>query len=257
MRNGTVPRAARVAAYVELPESKALESFALRKRVVIVAVVAACVATFFALGLGDYLTLDYLQASRARVVEYVAAAPLRSSAMFFGGYVLVTGLSLPGAAVLTIAAGAIFGLGWGLLLASFASTIGATIAFLLARSLLGEWVQRRFGAYLEPINRGLQRDGNFYLFTIRMVPVFPFFVINLLMGLTRIGAAPFYLVSQFGMLPGTFVFVFAGTQLADVHAVGDVLSPGMIAALSLLGIFPLATRKLLDAIARKRREAAE
>jgi uncharacterized membrane protein YdjX (TVP38/TMEM64 family) len=225
----------------------------LRKRLIIVVVVAACIAAFFALGLGDYLTLDYLQASRSRVAQYVEAAPLRSSAMFFAAYVLVTGLSLPGAAVLTIAAGAIFGLGWGLLLVSFASSIGATVAFLVARSLLGEWVQRRFGDYLGPINRGLQRDGNFYLFTIRMVPVFPFFVINLLMGLTRIGVVPFYVVSQVGMLAGTFVFVFAGTQLADVHAVGDVLSPGLIAALTLLGVFPLLARKLLDAVARRRR----
>jgi len=232
------------------------EPFALRKRLIIVTVIAAGVATFFALGLGDYLTLDYLQASRTQVVQYVAAAPLRSSAMFFAIYVLVTSLSLPGAAVLTIASGAIFGLGWGLLLASFASSIGATIAFLVARSLLGEWVQRRFGVYLAPVDRGLQRDGNFYLFTIRMVPVFPFFVINLLMGLTRIGVVPFYLVSQVGMLPGTFVFVFAGTQLANVHAVGDVLSPGMIGALTLLGVFPLAARKLLGAVVQKRKESA-
>jgi uncharacterized membrane protein YdjX (TVP38/TMEM64 family) len=228
----------------------------LRKRLIIVAIIAVLIAAFIALGLGDYLTLDYLQASRARAAAYVATAPFEASAAFFSAYVLVTGLSLPGAAVLTIAAGAIFGLGWGLLLVSFASSIGATIAFLVARSLLGEWVQHRFGDYLEPINRGLDRDGNFYLFTIRMVPVFPFFMINLLMGLTRIGVAPFYLVSQVGMLAGTFVYVFAGTQLADVRAVGDVLSPGLIAALTLIGVFPLLARKLLDAVARKRKESA-
>jgi len=228
----------------------------LRKRLLILAVVAALVVAFFALGLGDYLTLDYLQASRARVVAYVGASPLAASAAFFAVYVLVTGLSLPGAAVLTIAAGAVFGLLWGLVLVSFASSIGATIAFLVARSLLGEWVQRRFGSYLEPINRGLERDGNFYLFTIRMVPVFPFFMINLLMGLTRIGVLPFYLVSQVGMLAGTFVYVFAGTQLADVHAVGDVLSPGVIAALTLLGLFPLVARKLLGSLARRGKDSA-
>jgi uncharacterized membrane protein YdjX (TVP38/TMEM64 family) len=228
----------------------------LRKRLIIVVVVAVSIAAFFALGLGDYLTLDYLQASRARAAAYIDSAPLTASAAFFGAYVVVTGLSLPGAAVLTIAAGAIFGLGWGLLLVSFASSIGATIAFLVARSLLGDWVQRRFGDYLEPINRGLERDGNFYLFTLRMVPLFPFFVINLLMGLTRIGVVPFYLVSQLGMLAGTFVFVFAGTQLANVHAVRDVLSPGMIAALTLLGAFPLLARKLLAIVTRRRREIA-
>ena len=228
----------------------------MRKRLLILAVVAALVVAFFALGLGDYLTLDYLQASRARAAAYVGASPLAASAAFFAVYVLVTGLSLPGAAVLTIAAGAVFGLVWGLLLVSFASSIGATIAFLVARSLLGEWVQHRFGSYLEPINRGLERDGNFYLFTIRMVPVFPFFMINLLMGLTRIGVLPFYLVSQVGMLAGTFVYVFAGTQLADVHAVRDVLSPGMIAALTLLGLFPLVARKLLGGFARRRKDSA-
>jgi len=141
---------------------------------------------------------------------------------------------------------------WGVALVSFASALGATIAFLISRTLLGEWVERRFGAYLEPINRGLERDGNFYLFSLRMVPVFPFFVVNLLMGLTRIGALPFYAVSQIGMLAGTFVFVFAGTQLAGIHKLGDVLSPGLIVALSLLGLFPLVAKKLMEFVAQRR-----
>ncbi len=211
----------------------------------VVALIALLVGAFFALGLGDYLSLGYLQASRSRAVEYVQSAPLAAGAVFFVAYVLVTGLSLPGAAVLTVAAGAIFGVLWGLLLVSFASSIGATVAFLVARLVLGDWVTRRFGSYLEPINRGVERDGAFYLFSLRMVPVFPFFVINLLMGVTRIGVGTFYLVSQIGMLAGTFVFVFAGTQLAQVQSMGDVLSPGMIGALTLLGIFPLIARKLL------------
>ena len=222
------------------------------KRIIIVAVVVLLVGAFFALGLGHYLSLEYLQASRERAVAYVDAAPVTAALAFFAIYVLVTGLSLPGAAVMTLAAGAIFGVVWGLVIVSFASSIGATVAFLVSRSLLGEWVQRRFGTYLEPINRGLARDGNFYLFSLRMVPVFPFFVVNLLMGLTRIGVLPFYLVSQAGMLAGTFVFVFAGTQLAGIHRLGDVLSPGLIVALTLLGTFPLIAKKIIDVVTRRR-----
>jgi len=222
------------------------------KRAIIVAVVVLLVGGFFALGLGHYLSLEYLQASRDRAVAYVAAAPVTAALAFFAFYVLVTGLSLPGAAVMTVAAGAIFGAFWGLLLVSFASSVGATVAFLVSRSLLGEWVQQRFGTYLEPINRGLARDGNFYLFSLRMVPVFPFFVVNLLMGLTRIRVVPFYLVSQAGMLAGTFVFVFAGTQLAGIHRLGDVLSPGLIIALTLLGTFPLIAKKVLDIVTKRR-----
>jgi uncharacterized membrane protein YdjX (TVP38/TMEM64 family) len=227
-----------------------------KKNLVVVATVALLVGAFFALGLGDYLSLSYLQASRARAVAYVESAPLAASAAFFAVYVFVTGLSLPGAAVLTVAAGAIFGVVWGLLLVSFASSIGATIAFLVARVVLGDWVARRLRRYIEPINRGIDRDGAFYLFSLRMVPVFPFFVVNLLMGLTRIGVVPFYFVSQLGMLAGTFVFVFAGTQLAEVQSLGDVLSPGMIGALTLLGIFPLVARKLLEFAASRRAEDA-
>ena len=222
------------------------------KRIVILAVVVAAVAAFFGLGLGHYLSLEYLQASRARALAQVEAAPLTASLAFFATYVLVTGLSLPGAAVMTIAAGAIFGVVWGVALVSFASAAGATVAFLIARTVLREWVERRFGAYLEPINRGLEREGVFYLFSLRMVPVFPFFVVNLLMGLTRIRVVPFYFVSQVGMLAGTFVFVFAGTQLAGIRSLGDVLSPGLIGALTLLGVFPLLAKKVIELFARRR-----
>jgi len=227
------------------------------KRLVILTVVILGIGAFFALGLGQYLSLEYLQTSRARAVEQVDAAPLTASLVFFLIYVAVTGLSLPGAAVMTIAAGAIFGVLWGVALVSFASAIGATIAFLIARTLLGEWVERRFGDYLEPINRGLEREGVFYLFSLRMVPLFPIFVVNLLMGLTRVGVLPFYLVSQVGMLAGTFVFVFAGTQLAQIHKLGDVLSPGLIIALTLLGVFPLIAKKLIDFVGQRRTGAKE
>ena len=153
---------------------------------------------------------------------------------------------------MTLAAGAIFGVVWGVALVSFASAIGATIAFLIARSLIGDWVQQRFGQFLEPINRGFETDGAFYLFTLRMVPLFPFFVINLLMGLTRIGVGQFYLVSQIGMLAGTVLYVFAGTQLAEIHKLGDVLSPGLIVALTLLGVFPLVAKKIVALLSARR-----
>ena len=226
-----------------------------RKQLLIVLALVALVSLFVLADLGRFLTLEYLQTSRAAIVTRVEAQPIAASAIYFAVYVLVTGLSLPGAAVMSLAGGAVFGLVWGLVLVSFASSIGATLAFLISRSLLHEWVRKRFGGYLEGIDRGFEKEGNFYLFSIRMVPVFPFFVVNLLMGLTRISAPAFYLVSQVGMLAATFVFVYAGTQLAQVHKLGDVLSPQLILALSLLGLFPLAARKLMALWARRRSPA--
>lgn len=226
-------------------------------RVVLVALVAVLAAAYFALDLGDYLDLAYLKQAHERVVAGVDAHPVTATAAFFTAYVLVTAASLPGAAVMTLAAGAVFGLAWGVVLVSFASSVGATLAMLIARKVLGEWVQSRFDEQLHAVNRGLDRDGGFYLFSLRMVPLFPFFVINLVMGLTRIRAWTFYWVSQTGMLAGTFVYVFAGTQIAAVDSLSDVLSPGMIAALSLLGLFPLLARKGIGWIRRARGAAAE
>ena len=226
-----------------------------RKQLLIVLAVVALVALFLLADLGRFLTLEYLQTSRAAIVAQVEAQPIAASAIYFAVYVLVTALSLPGAAVMSLAGGAVFGLVWGMVLVSFASSVGATLAFLISRSLLHEWVRKRFGEYLEGIDRGFEKEGNFYLFSIRMVPLFPFFVVNLLMGLTRISAPAFYLVSQVGMLAATFVFVYAGTQLAQVHKLGDVLSPQLILALSLLGLFPLAARKLMALWTRRRSPA--
>ena len=157
--------------------------------------------------------------------------------MFFVIYVLVTAFSLPGAAVMTLVGGALFGLGWGLLLVSFASTIGASLAFLIARSLLRDWVQRRFAGYLTAINQGVEKQGGFYLFTLRLVPVFPFFVINLVMALTPIKLWTFYWVSQIGMLAGTAVYVNAGTQLAQLQSLSGILSPALLGSFILLGLF--------------------
>ena len=228
-------------------------------KLVLLAVVAALVAAFFLLDLGQYANLEYLKSVRGAALDFVSENPVQASVGYFVVYVLVTGLSLPGAAIMTLAGGAIFGLGWGLLLVSFASTAGATIAMLISRTLLRDWVQGRFGEQLVAINAGLEKDGEFYLFGLRMVPLFPFFVINLVMGLTPMRAWSFYWVSQLGMLAGTVVFVFAGTQLAEVSSLGDILSPGLIIAFSLLGLFPILARKALGWMQdwRARRTAAQ
>ena len=193
-------------------------------------------------GLGAMLTLDNLKASRDALQAQVQAQPLTTAAIFFAVYVAAAALSIPGALILTLAAGAMFGLGWGLLLVSFASSLGALLAFLAARYLLRDAIQARFGKALAPINDGVKKDGTFYLLTLRLVPVFPFWLINLLMGLTPMGAGRFYLVSQLGMLAGTAVYVNAGTQLAAIQSPGDILSPGLLGSFVLLGLFPLLAK---------------
>jgi pyruvate/2-oxoglutarate dehydrogenase complex dihydrolipoamide dehydrogenase (E3) component/uncharacterized membrane protein YdjX (TVP38/TMEM64 family) len=193
-------------------------------------------------GLGALLTLDNLKASRDALQAQVLSAPLATAAVFFAVYVAATALSIPGAVILTLAAGAMFGLGWGLLLVSFASSLGALLAFLVARYLLRDAIQARFGKALAPINDGVKKDGTFYLLTLRLVPVFPFWLINLLMGLTPMGAGRFYVVSQLGMLAGTAVYVNAGTQLAAIQSPGDILSPGLLGSFVLLGLFPLLAK---------------
>ena len=221
---------------------------------VIVAVLVA-VAAYRYFDLGQWLTLDNLKASRDSLVAQVAQRPLATAAAFFGVYVAATALSFPGATVLTLAAGAMFGLGWGLLLVSFASSLGALLAFLAARYLLRDSVQARFGKLLAPINEGMARDGAFYLLTLRLVPLFPFFVVNLLVALTPIGAARFYGISQVGMLAGTAVFVNAGTQLAAIQKPSDVLSPGLLLSFVLLGLFPLVAKAVVSALQRRKVQA--
>ena len=195
--------------------------------------------------LGRLLTLDTLKASRDSLLALYRDQPLLTLLAYFGIYVAAAALSIPGAAVLTLAAGAIFGLGVGLLVVSFASSLGALLAFLVARYLLAGTVQQRFGKALAPINDGVRRDGTFYLLTLRLVPVFPFWLVNLLMGLTPISVGRFYVVSQLGMLAGTVVFVNAGTQLAAINSPGDVLSPGLLGSFVLLGIFPLIAKAIV------------
>ena len=202
--------------------------------------------------LGRLLTLDQLKASRDALVGAWQARPLPTLLAFFGVYVLATALSIPGALILTLAAGAMFGLGVGLLVVSFASSLGALLAFLASRHLLRDSIQARFGKALAPINEGVQKDGSFYLLTLRLVPLFPFWLINLLMGLTPIGAGRFYLVSQVGMLAGTAVYVNAGTQLAAIQSPGDILSPGLLGSFVLLGVFPLIAKAITGWLQRRK-----
>lgn len=215
-------------------------------------IIAALVASFFLFDLNQYFSLEQIKAQQQALNEQVSANPLLAAGIFFAVYVLVTSLSLPGAALMTLLGGAVFGLGWGLLIVSFASTLGATLAMLISRFLLRDWVQARFGRRLDAINSGVEREGAFYLFALRLVPAFPFFLINLAMGLTRIRVGTFWLASQIGMLPGTLVYVNAGRQLGELESLGGILSPEVIGAFVLLGIFPLLARRLLDVIKARR-----
>ncbi len=226
------------------------------KKILLVAVIAALAIAFFAFDLDRYLTLDALKQGQSEFAALRADSPWLVASAFFALYVVVTALSLPGAAIMTLAAGALFGLLTGLVLVSFASTIGATLAFLVSRYLLRDWVQTRFGAKLKAINQGIERDGAFYLFTLRLVPIFPFFLINLLMGLTPIRTGTFYWVSQVGMLAGTVVYVNAGTQLATIERLGDILSPALLLSFALLGVFPLIAKRIVEVV-RKRRVYAK
>jgi pyruvate/2-oxoglutarate dehydrogenase complex dihydrolipoamide dehydrogenase (E3) component/uncharacterized membrane protein YdjX (TVP38/TMEM64 family) len=216
-------------------------------RLAVVAGLVAAIVAFFALDLGRYLSQSFFESQRSAIDAYYSAHPVRTAALYVAIYVIVTALSLPGAVIMTLAAGAIFGLLPGTVLVSFASSIGATLAFLTARFLLRDWVQTRFGDRLAALDAGIEREGAFYLFALRLVPVFPFWLINLAMGLTRLGVPTFYVVSQLGMLPGTVVYVYAGTQLGQFS-----VSPGLIGALALLGVFPLAARRVLEALKARR-----
>ncbi|MEQ1686039.1 MAG: FAD-dependent oxidoreductase [Burkholderiaceae bacterium] len=203
-------------------------------------------------GLGQLLTLEVLKSSRDSLVALYQSRPLFAAASFFAVYVACAALSFPGATILTLAGGAMFGLWTGLLIVSFASSIGALLAFLAARHLLRDSVQGRFGKQLAPLNEGMQRDGAFYLLTLRLVPVFPFFVVNLLAGLTPIGAGRFYWVSQIGMLAGTAVYVNAGTQIAAIDEAADVLSPALLLSFVLLGVFPLIAKGIVGVLRRRK-----
>jgi len=224
----------------------------LRKRLVLAGIFGLAAFLFWRFELGRYLTLDYLKASREAFQALYDARPVAVLAAYFGLYVAVTALSLPGAAVLTLAGGALFGFVAATLVVSFASSFGATLACAAARFLLRDWVQARFGDALAKVNAGIAREGAFYLLTLRLIPLFPFWLINLAVGLTRIPLRRFYWVSQLGMLAGTMVYVNAGRELAKIDSLRGILSPTLLVSFALLGIFPLAVKRLLELYRRRR-----
>jgi len=226
-----------------------------RSRLIFLLLLGVLIAGFFALGLQRYLTLEYLKAQQAAIADLYQAHPFTVVATYFLVYVVVTALSLPGAALLTLLGGAVFGLWWGTLIVSFASSIGATLAFLSSRFLFRDGVQRKFGDKLSALNAGVEREGAFYLFTLRLVPLFPFFVINLAMALTPIRTRTFYWVSQLGMLLGTIAYVNAGVQLAQIESARGILSPTLVISFALLGLLPLLAKKIIDFVRTRRRYA--
>lgn len=208
------------------------------------------IIVFLALNFGQYLTLENAKAQQAALSEYIDQNFVAAALTYFFAYIAITAFSVPGAAVVTLLGAALFGFWTSLLLVSFASTIGATLAFLSSRFLLRDWVQGKFGGKLDTINKGVEKDGAFYLFSLRLIPVFPFFLINLLMGLTPIHVARYYLVSQLGMLPGTAVYLNAGTQLANIDSLSGIVSPTVLASFALLGLFPLIAKWIMAKFSR-------
>lgn len=226
------------------------------KKLVIVGVIVLLVLLFKVFGLDQYLTLSYLKEKQAHFIQMYEANRVIVIAAYMLIYIVVTALSLPGAAIMTLAGGGLFGLVTGTIVVSFASTIGATLACIVARYLLRDWVQNKFGDKLKKINEGMEKEGGFYLFSLRLVPIFPFFVINLVMGLTSIRVVTYYWVSQLGMLPATIVFVNAGKELAKLESLSGILSPPLLISFALLGLLPIITKKLLNLYSSRREQTA-
>lgn len=227
-----------------------------RRRLLVATALLALIALFFAFDLGQYFRLEFFRSKQAAIGQFRRENPFAAGGIFFAAYIAITSVSVPGAAVMNLVGGAVFGVFWGTLLASFASSLGATAAFLSSRFLFRDALRRRFGERLSAIDAGLQREGAFYLFGLRLLPVFPYVLVNLLMGLTPIRTRVFYAVSQLGMLPATLVYANAGTQIATIGSLAEVLSPGLIGSLVLLGIFPLLARYAVG-VARARRARAD
>jgi uncharacterized membrane protein YdjX (TVP38/TMEM64 family) len=224
----------------------------MKNKKVLLILLALLIVLFFVFDLSRFFNFDYLKSQQAALEARYQANPATTLIGFFLIYIAVTALSLPGAAILTLAAGALFGLVTGTVLASFASSIGATLAFLASRFICRDMIEQKFGERLKTFNENIDRDGAFYLFTLRLVPIFPFFIINLVMGLTRLKTWVFYVVSQIGMLAGTIVYVNAGTQLASIESPAGIISPALLFSFALLGVFPLVAKKVVDVIkARK------
>jgi uncharacterized membrane protein YdjX (TVP38/TMEM64 family) len=226
------------------------------KKIIILLLILAFVVAYKVFNLGQYLTLSYIKASQEKFSLLYAEHQILVIAGYMVIYILVTSLSLPGATVMTLAGGALFGLWVGTVAVSFASTIGATLACFVSRFLLRDWVQATLGDRLKTINEGIEREGKFYLFTLRLIPAFPFFVINLVMGLTKMPLRTYYWVSQLGMLPATIVYVNAGKELARIQSLSGILSPRLIFSFVLLGLFPFIVKRLLGWFRSKREQAA-
>jgi len=224
-----------------------------KKKIVILVIVVSLIAAFKVFDLGQYLTLSFLKESLDKFDDLYEKHTVLVIAGYFVVYVLTTSLSLPGASPLSIVGGAVFGLWTATLVVSFASTIGATLACFVSRFLLRDWVQSKFSDKIAKVNEGIEKEGAFYLFTLRLIPLFPFWMINLVMGLTKMPLLKFYWVSQIGMLPGTMVYVNAGKELAKIESVKGIFSPSLIISFALIGIFPIAVKKLVS-FYRKRKE---
>ena len=216
------------------------------KKIIITTLIISCISGFFIFDLNQFFTLSNLKASREKFLFFYAGNRFLTITVYMMIYIVITALSLPGAAIMTLAGGGLFGFFAGLVIVSFASSIGATAACFVSRYLLRGWVEEKFGDKLNIINAGIESEGIFYLFMLRLIPVFPFFIINLLMGLTRIRLTTFYWVSQLGMLAGTAVYVNAGKELGRLNSLAGILSPGFIISFVILGIFPLAVKKILN-----------
>ncbi|HHF3037127.1 MULTISPECIES: TVP38/TMEM64 family protein [Vibrio diabolicus subgroup] len=214
----------------------------------ILGLILVAIIVFLGVNFSQYLTLENAKAQQEALTTYIDQNFVFSAAIYFFAYIAITAFSIPGAAVVTLLGAALFGFWTSLLLVSFASTMGATLAFLSSRYLLRDWVQNKFGNKLIAINQGVEKDGAFYLFSLRLIPVFPFFLINLLMGLTPMSVGRFYLTSQVGMLPGTAVYLNAGTQLATIESLSGIISPAVLASFALLGLFPIITKWVMNKV---------
>jgi uncharacterized membrane protein YdjX (TVP38/TMEM64 family) len=221
------------------------------KKLVIVAVAALAVILFLALDLDRFLSLSYIKESQSYLQSLYAENPFGILLAYIAIYIIVTALSLPGAVVLTLAGGALFGLFAGTIAVSIASTIGATLACFVSRFVLQKWVQEKFADKLVAINKGVEKEGAFYLFSVRLIPVFPFFVVNLVMGLTKMPLRTFFWVSQLGMLPGTLVFVNAGKELGQIESAAGILSPSLLVSFIILGLFPITAKKIMQRVRKK------
>jgi len=222
------------------------------QKLTILAVVAAILGLFILFDLDRYFTLSFLKESRDSFAALYSRSPALVIGVYFIIYLVVAALALPGAVVMTLAGGALLGLFVGTVVVSFASTIGATLACFFSRFLLRDWVQSKFGDKLESVNRGIQREGAFYLFTLRLIPIFPFFIINLVMGLTRMPLFRYYWVSQLGMFPATLVYVNAGKELGKIESLAGILSPALLVSFAVLGLFPIVVKKALAWYGAKR-----